>query len=234
MNSMLRTKLMLLSVCVLSMNASSQDATLDSLKLALKNAKHDTVRCSILNTLAETAEENEWQKYNEELVVLSKKNSAVQSILKNVYLRYYANALNNKGINEYNQGNFLKAIDFHLQSFKINEQIKNQLGLAACYTNLGQSYYYLGDISKSLAYAQKSLKMYEALNEIIGMSTCLNNIGQIYLIQGDVLKSIECFNKCIVLDKQIGNENGIAMSLSNLGQIYFKQGDIKKALDYNH
>ena len=124
MNNKLRTILVLLSPFFLSISVSAQDTPFDSLKLELKNAKHDTVRCSILNTLAETAEENEWQRYNEELAILSKKNSAVNSNLKSVYLRYYANALNNKGINEYNQGNFLKAIEYHLQSFKINEQIK--------------------------------------------------------------------------------------------------------------
>ena len=44
---------------------------IDSLKLALKNANHDTVRCNVLSWLSETAPEGEWEKYNEQLLKLS-------------------------------------------------------------------------------------------------------------------------------------------------------------------
>ncbi|MBK7666960.1 MAG: hypothetical protein IPJ32_06130 [Sphingobacteriaceae bacterium] len=45
------------------MGLSSYGQSIDSLKLALKNAKHDTVRCNILNTLAETASDEEWPAF---------------------------------------------------------------------------------------------------------------------------------------------------------------------------
>ena len=56
MNIKLRTILMLFSVYILSMNVSAQDPVIDSLKLALHNAKHDTTRCNILSQLSEICE----------------------------------------------------------------------------------------------------------------------------------------------------------------------------------
>ena len=38
---------------------SAQDGTIDSLKLALKNAGHDTTRCNILHTFSDNASEEE-------------------------------------------------------------------------------------------------------------------------------------------------------------------------------
>ncbi|MCE3260617.1 MAG: hypothetical protein K0S12_2258, partial [Bacteroidetes bacterium] len=71
---------------------------IDSLKLVLKNAKHDTIRCTVLSMLAETAPEGEWENYNAELKVLAEKKVASSSgRLKKIYLRHLATALNNIG-----------------------------------------------------------------------------------------------------------------------------------------
>ena len=43
--------------------ALCQDKTIDSLKLALKNAKHDTTRCTILSAMIEAeGDDNIWPK----------------------------------------------------------------------------------------------------------------------------------------------------------------------------
>ena len=83
--------------CVLSFISFSQNTNgepsriIDSLKLALKNAKHDTIRCNILNTLIENeADDNIWPKYNEQLLKLAKKGASSTTAnitLKNFYLK---------------------------------------------------------------------------------------------------------------------------------------------------
>ena len=113
MNSKLRTILMLFSVCVLSMNAFSQDLTIDSLKLALKNAKHDKIKCSILRELAETADDNEWPAFNEQLIVLAEKNVKLNNdgATKSFYIKQLATGLNNKAVLYQLSGNRQEALN---------------------------------------------------------------------------------------------------------------------------
>ena len=68
----------------------------DSLRLALKSAKHDTTRCAILNALVEAeSDDNIWPKYNEQLKALAEKNIATKASPKIVYLKHLAAAFNN-------------------------------------------------------------------------------------------------------------------------------------------
>ncbi|MBK9283798.1 MAG: hypothetical protein IPM51_05695 [Sphingobacteriaceae bacterium] len=52
----------------------SQSDLIDSLKLALKNAKHDTSRCNTLSHLANLASDEEWPKFNEQLKNIAEEN----------------------------------------------------------------------------------------------------------------------------------------------------------------
>lgn len=58
----------------LTENIFCQNKQLDSLKLLLKNAKNDSVKCLILNVLAETAPDDEWPAYNEALKSIAEKD----------------------------------------------------------------------------------------------------------------------------------------------------------------
>ncbi len=74
------------------------DKPLTPLKLALKNAKHDTTRCNILNAMVEAeGDDNVWPKYNEQLKVLSEKNIAAKAEPKIFYLKHLAATFNNIG-----------------------------------------------------------------------------------------------------------------------------------------
>lgn len=83
---------------VLTAKIICQNKTIDSLKLALKNAKHDTTRCNILNSIIELeTDDNVWPIYNEQLKNLSKTKAALNDLNKNIYLRYLAASINNNG-----------------------------------------------------------------------------------------------------------------------------------------
>ena len=67
----------------------AQDRIVDSLKLKLKMAKHDTTRCNILNALTETADDKEWPLFNDQLLKLAEKNSQTSNAqLKSIYLNH--------------------------------------------------------------------------------------------------------------------------------------------------
>ena len=72
-----------------------QNKQLDSLKLALKNTKNDSVKCIILDVLAETASDEEGPMVKEARKDLAEIRSATASASqKNYYLKYFSTALN--------------------------------------------------------------------------------------------------------------------------------------------
>ena len=211
----------------------AQDRIVDSLKLKLKMAKHDTTRCNILNALTETADDKEWPLFNDQLLKLAEKNSQTANAqLKSIYLNHLAAAINNLGFIARQEGDIPKAIDYFLQSLKIQEEIKNQKGIALTLNNIGAIYKGQGDIAKAMEYYQKSLKIKEEINDKKGIATSLNNIAEIYNFQGDITKSIEYYYKSLKIEEEIGNKKGIASSFHNIGFMYGNQGDLTKALEY--
>ena len=219
--------IILLFPCVLS----AQDGVIDSLKLALKNAKHDTTRCNILGMLAETASDEEWPLFNEQRLKLAEKNSKTTSSLKPFYLRALAGAFINIGLLANQHGDISKALEYYHKSLKIQEEIKNKRGVAICLNNIGVIYNQEGDIAKALQYYSKSLKIQEEIKDKHGMAYSLKSIGAIYHGQGDIPKALDYYHKSLKIREEIKDSKGIAQSLESLGVIYEELGDIPKALD---
>jgi len=208
---------------------------MDSLKLELKNAKHDTTRCNILNAMVEAEYDDQvWPIYNEQLRVLAEKNTKTNTPNKPFYLKHLADALNNIGYFYNNQGDIPKALEYYHKSLKIDEEIGNKEGIAIGLNNIGLIYDNQGDIPKALEYYHKSLKIQEEIGNKKGIALSLNNIGFIYNHQGDIPKALEYCHKSLKIEEEIGNKEGIAASLNNIGIIYDNQGDIPKALEYYH
>jgi tetratricopeptide (TPR) repeat protein len=212
---------------------SAQDRTIDSLKLVLKNAKHDTTRCNILNLMIESeGDDKVWPVFNEQLLNLAKKNSKTSPILKPFYLKYIANAFNNIGFLAQQQGDVAKALEYYHKSLKIQEEIKNKEGIARSLNNIGFIYKNQGDMLKALEYYHKSLRNLEEIKDKKGIAYSLNNIGFIYDNQDDITKALECYQRSLKIQEEVKDKEGIATSLNNIGGIYYKQKELSAALDY--
>lgn len=224
-----------LFILTLSLNLAGQDRTIDSLKLALKNAKHDTMRCNILNAMIEAeGDDNIWPQYNEQLKQIAQKSIANNSAPKNFYLKQLADALNNFGYLVNQKGDLQKALEYHHKSLKIREEIRDKQGIAGSLDNIGFIYYSQGDISHAVEYYNKSLMILEESENKKGMAESLNNLGFIFKDQGDIPKALEYYHKSLKFREEIEDKKGIAISLNNIGLIYNSQGDIQKALEYQH
>ncbi|MBC7865774.1 MAG: tetratricopeptide repeat protein [Bacteroidia bacterium] len=214
---------------------------LDSLKLALKNATHDTTRCNILSELAETAPDGEWEKYNEQLKQLAEKNiaSASGTAQKNFYLTHLAASLNNIGFIKDAAGDFKGALEYYNNCLKILEKINlpngqaaDKAGIADAFYNIGGLYLSQGKLAEATEYYFKSLKLKKELGDEKGTSGLLNNIAVIFLEQGDIAKALDFNSQSLQIKEKIRDEDGIAYSLNNIGLIYARQGDLSKALEY--
>ncbi len=172
----------------------AQNKTIDSLKLALKLAKHDTMRSNILAQLAEIADDGEWEKYNELLKVLTEaklKLTNPNGTEYKLYQKHFAISLHNIGFIYKNQGDINKALEYYDKSMKIQEEIGDKEEIAITYHNIGAIYNKQGHISKALEYYGKSLKIKEEINDKDGIASSFNAIGIVYKNQGDTDKALE-------------------------------------------
>jgi class 3 adenylate cyclase len=59
----------------------------------------------------------------------------------------------------YKQGDYIKALDYFIQSLEINEQIGNQSGIAKSFSDIGSIYYEQGDYLKALNNCQTGYEL---------------------------------------------------------------------------
>ena len=205
---------------------------IDSLKLALKNAKHDTVRCNILSALAENADDDEWPAFNEQLKSLTEKNIANNSTPKKFYLKHLANALNNVGFLSDNKGDIPKALENFHKSLTILEELGYKKETANSLNNIAGVYKEQGDFFKALDYYNKSLKICKEISDKKGIAEALGNLGTIYQDENNIPKALDHYNRSLKISEEIGYKEGIANTFNNLGTIYKNQKEDPKALDY--
>ena len=219
---------------MIQLQVYAQDPVIDSLKLAFKNAKHDTIKVKLLSQLSEVCETEDILKYAEPCVLISERNIS-EIVNNNIRLFYYKHlsiSLNNIGYFSQIHGEMLKALDYFNKSLKYKLLLNDEKGIASAYNNIGFIYKQTGDITKGLEYFHKSLKIFERINDKYGMALNLNNIGGIYLILGDQQKALMFYNKSLKYREEIGDNIGIALSLNNIGTFYLNQNDNLKALPY--
>ncbi|MDO8999023.1 MAG: tetratricopeptide repeat protein [Bacteroidota bacterium] len=212
-----------------------QDNTLDSLKFALKEAKHDSTRCRILSALVEN-EYNEkiWPLYNEQLFVLSKKNieKSVSDREKKIFLVFFANANNNKGFLAQEHGDINLALECYFTSLKILDQTKNKKEKAVTINNIAYIYSHQGETNKALEFVNRALKIQKEINDSAGIAFSYNNLGNLYKNKKEIERCLNYFSLSLELQKKINNKEGISVALSNIGEIYVLQGNSQKGLDY--
>ncbi|MBK6833392.1 MAG: tetratricopeptide repeat protein [Bacteroidetes bacterium] len=208
---------------------------MDSLKLALKNAKHDTVRCNILNALSETASDEEWPKYSAELFKLSESKIKTTSRSNPEYRFYQKNlaaALYGFGYLAWQQTNMPKALDYLEKSLKISEEILDKKGISVSSYHIANIYLNQSEANKALEYLGKSLKAQEEIGDQIAIAKSLNDIGLAYQNLGIIDQTFKYFYRSLKVSEEIGDKETIANTLVNLGYIFHLQGDSPKALEY--
>lgn len=149
-----------------------------------------------------------------------------------------ASSYNNIGLIYEKQGDYDKAIEYHLQSKQIKQDMGDKQGMAASYNNIGILYKNRSKFDKALEYYLKSLKLYEEAGDKKGMATACNNAGIIHKTQGltafkdgntalsknKYKKAMEYYRKSLGIREDIGGKKGMADTYSNMGAICKNQG----------
>ena len=118
--------LMIVLFVLLKFNiSSSQNLYTDSLINYINRAPDDTHKLSVLTIVIEAISDDAiWSRYNDKLGPLSQKLMlSDNSEIKLKAQKYYSDYLNNKGYLSNNLGDIKQALDYFIQSLKIQEKI---------------------------------------------------------------------------------------------------------------
>ena len=217
---------------------NAQNKTLDSLKLELRNANHDTTKIKILILIGEQIYPEQldsaasiWKSVNEKINYKLVKDANSKEVVLS-YKKSLASSYNNLGFIQQYTGNIQSAIELYEQSLKIRMEINDFAGIAESYNNIGYIFGNQGDFEKALNYHKMAQKLTEKINDKKGMALSLSSLAYISSISGDQYKAIEYYSRALKLRKELGDKKEIAYTLLNLAVMYDDLGDIKQALDY--
>lgn len=216
------------------LNVNAQNKMIEGLKNDLISAKHDTIRCSVLDQLIEVADEGEWQKYNEQMMQISLKNLGLkhQGRELKIFSKYYATALHNQGIIFSEQSDDDKAVEYFNRSIEISKKAGNKNEMAISLQAIAQIDIRKGNNTKALNQLYECLKIFEEVGDEIGIADVHLSIGDICFLQNDYHRAIEHHKKSHAL--YIKNKYEVALSTINfkIGVDYNALKDYPRALKY--
>ncbi|MEI6411666.1 MAG: adenylate/guanylate cyclase domain-containing protein [Bacteroidota bacterium] len=226
-------------ICLSAQFCIGQPPATDSLQSALKNAGHDTTRCSILLAWGERiyAQQPEAAiKFWEQSNALAEQNLVKYPSYHPLYRAFKmqsAAALNDIAAVYDSQGDIPKALDFYQKGLKISEEVDDKSTTAGILNNIGFIYKNQGYHVKALEYFQKSLSISDEIgsNPAINIPI-LNNIGDIYRIQQQNDEAFRYYENSLHLAESIGDKAGMSSPLHNIGLLYEAKKDYNKALDF--
>jgi tetratricopeptide (TPR) repeat protein len=217
-------------LCFAAVVVRSQN--IDSLKIVLKKAEHDTVKLKTLDLLISLGAEDV-EEYNEQMRVLAeinlKKNNNPR--MERNLIQFLALAKSNGAHFILRKGETEKALAMFQEGLILFEKSADKVGQANALNNIGMVAQQRGDIPKAIEYLNKSLQLRNEIQDKSGLANSYQNIGGLYFKEGNVQKCLEYFHSSLKLNLELGNKKAIANLYHNIGFIHESQGDGNKALE---
>jgi len=136
------------------------------------------------------------------------------------------------GIVYFDQGDFVKALNFHLKSDSLWSSDEKDLH-ADLYNNIGAVCVEIEKHAEAMWYYQKAMTIYQEINWESSISMMHYNIGELYMIQGDYNQSkVECF-KSLKIGHDIGSAEEIKWAYYGLYELEKALGSESQALTYH-
>jgi len=217
-------------------NLFAQNNNLDSLRMAIKNARHDTTLAATYVALTEAFASNSTDSLipycNKALEVVERNLPTATGRERISYLKTKALAINNIGYVYYFKGNYSKGLEYYLKALTIREEVQDIYGISESLYNIATVYRSQGNVGKALEYMEKSVKLSEEKNDKASMALAYYGIGTIYLRQGDNPKAMQYYQKSLKLNQEQGITLQVCRNYNSIGNVYLKMGDTEEAMKY--
>ncbi len=129
-------------------------------------------------------------------------------------------------------GNYNEALRNFLYSLRIDDLLRDSLGVSISYSNIGIIHREQGNYDKAIEYYFKSLEIAKKIKNDYRISACNNNIGLAYYYKKDYKKAILYISKSLEYNEKEGDSYRKASCYNNLGNIYLEMNNPEKSLNY--
>ncbi len=171
-----------------------------SLKLKIETKASDVQIASAYINLGSAYEQ--LKKYGKSLSFYNKS----LNLYRNNSAKYFSLALSNIANVYFNKAEFDSANSFNERSIKINDSLKNNLGLVGNYRLKGDILRKEQKVDSSIFYLNKSLKLSETLNVLDGRKDILISLVKTYKQKQDFYNAFLYQEKLIAINDTLNNE----------------------------
>jgi len=203
----------------------SQNTIIDSIRIEVQKAKHDTDKAIQLYRLSYY-----YQNYKPDSALQLAQKAYELSKEKN-FLRGLNGSLGMIALAYKKMGNFPRALETYLEQLKILEKKNDTEELAGAYLSIALVHSGNKDYSRALVYARKADSIARAnhLNNLYLYTTL--DLGDIYSKDNQLDSALyyTILSYQASLESHAGSITGTA--LNNMGNIYLKSGKIEKAIE---
>jgi tetratricopeptide (TPR) repeat protein len=206
--ALLRARIVLASIAVSSESREEALIRLDSAQATATHLDHQLALTDIKFYRSRALEE-----FYEHDRALSLVTSALGIYERMGYLQGVADARNLRGVIHLNMGRLQEARDQFEELLIIQQQLNNQVGLAATLINVGEIDRTLDQIPQMEIYNRRALEISQEAEYMRGIAIATVNLGDVALRKGDTEEAIRLYNEGIALAEGAGMKSTLTLTL---------------------
>jgi serine phosphatase RsbU (regulator of sigma subunit) len=212
---------LLVGIC----NAATSSLS-DSLWLALKTTKNDSLKISILTDIANS---DAYKKSDSAFILLDEAiGIASANGLKDKILKL----IENKGFLYNEQQKFSMALFEYKKVIQMASEQTDSSKISIAYSNLGNVYLQLQLNEKALESYGVALKYMSLTKDSLKTAVFFGRIGNLHLALGHYNDAKEYYERAKYLFEKTKNKRYIPITLQNIGIAEKNQGNYQKAIEY--
>jgi two-component system NtrC family sensor kinase len=213
---------------LLAFSGGHSQAKIDSLQKVLLATKADSNRVKTLNALSSeflnAYDDSLGIQYAQQALALGEKIDFKSGI---------GDALRFIGWAFEERSDPRNALQYHLRSLKIFEEINNPDMIVLMNYSVGNIYIDIDDYGSASQYFFAGLKTAEKMANKQSIARGLQSLGVLYANMGDHPEALKMFSKALDFAIADGDKISIAMNQYSIGDAYFELGDYQNALKYD-
>ncbi len=128
-------------------------------------------------------------------------------------------------------GDFDKAMSYFMESYHLNEEIRNDQGLASTIKYIGKVYFYIENYDMALSFYRRALSYLEE-DETQLRADLFSDIAETYLARKEINHAIAYFGIAEQLYEAIGDQMGIYMTRKHVGMAYLDMEQYDLAIEF--